>query len=320
MLAAFDIVLVMATLWLGWKTVADRDSFRAIVHFVALGLLVAMAWVRLRAPDVALAEAAVGAGLTGALVLSTAAAVGGDGPADVSGRRPGARVLSAVASALVFVVLSHALLALPVSTPGLTAEALVRLDVSGADNPVTAVLLNYRGYDTLLEIAVLLIAVIAVWSIRGHGVRASHGLVEAPLVSALVRTVVPALVICAAYLLWKGAFAPGGAFQGGALLGGACVLLLATGRTPPTLTSEYNKALLRAGLAAGTSVFLGVALFVMAQSGGLLEYPTGEAKVWILIIESAATVSIGLTLGALYIGGRPVREQSLASKDSDDGS
>jgi uncharacterized MnhB-related membrane protein len=44
--------------------------FRAVISFIALGLLIAVAWVRLRAPDVALAEAAVGSGLTGALVLS----------------------------------------------------------------------------------------------------------------------------------------------------------------------------------------------------------------------------------------------------------
>ena len=47
--------------------------FRAVLKFVALGLLLAVAWVRLRAPDVALAEAAVGSALTGALVLSALA-------------------------------------------------------------------------------------------------------------------------------------------------------------------------------------------------------------------------------------------------------
>jgi uncharacterized MnhB-related membrane protein len=39
--------------------------------FVTFGLLVAIAWIRLGAPDVAIAEAAIGAGLTGALLLIT---------------------------------------------------------------------------------------------------------------------------------------------------------------------------------------------------------------------------------------------------------
>lgn len=69
----FDIVLVLTMLWLAWRSLADGDLFRAVLKFIALGLLLATAWVRLRAPDVALAEAAVGSALTGALVLSALA-------------------------------------------------------------------------------------------------------------------------------------------------------------------------------------------------------------------------------------------------------
>ena len=68
--SAFDIVLGLALLWLAWRALASPDLFRAIVLFIAFGMLMALAWVRLNAPDVALAEAAIGAGLTGALLLS----------------------------------------------------------------------------------------------------------------------------------------------------------------------------------------------------------------------------------------------------------
>mgnify|MGYP001554403938 FL=1 len=67
---AFDIVLVIALIWLALRSVTDRDLLRSVVQFIIMGLLLAVAWVRLGAPDVALAEAAVGSGLTGALVLS----------------------------------------------------------------------------------------------------------------------------------------------------------------------------------------------------------------------------------------------------------
>lgn len=66
-----DAVLVAVLLWLAWAALASRDLFRGIVLFIAFGLVLAMAWVRLGAPDVALAEAAIGAGLTGALLLAT---------------------------------------------------------------------------------------------------------------------------------------------------------------------------------------------------------------------------------------------------------
>ena len=70
MLQVFDWVLLLVILVLAWRSLNDRDLFRAAIKFIALGLLLAVAWVRLRAPDVALAEAAVGSGLTGALILA----------------------------------------------------------------------------------------------------------------------------------------------------------------------------------------------------------------------------------------------------------
>ena len=70
---AFDAVLGLALLWLAWRALASPDLFRAIVLFIAFGLLMALAWVRLDAPDIALAEAAIGAGLTGALLLAALA-------------------------------------------------------------------------------------------------------------------------------------------------------------------------------------------------------------------------------------------------------
>ena len=66
----FDIVLGLTLLWLAWRALTSEDLFKGIVLFIAFGLLMALAWVRLNAPDVALAEAAIGAGLTGALLLS----------------------------------------------------------------------------------------------------------------------------------------------------------------------------------------------------------------------------------------------------------
>lgn len=47
----------------------STDLFRGIVFLIVFGLLVSLAWLRLRAPDLALAEAAVGAGLTGVLLV-----------------------------------------------------------------------------------------------------------------------------------------------------------------------------------------------------------------------------------------------------------
>lgn len=69
----FDLLLGLGLLWLAWRALACPDLFKAVVLFVSFGLLMALAWVRLAAPDVALAEAAIGAGLTGALLMAALA-------------------------------------------------------------------------------------------------------------------------------------------------------------------------------------------------------------------------------------------------------
>lgn len=69
-LTLFDLVLIIVLPLLGLAILATEDIFKAVVLFVSFGLLMALAWVRLNALDVALAEAAIGAGVTGALFLS----------------------------------------------------------------------------------------------------------------------------------------------------------------------------------------------------------------------------------------------------------
>src|SRR6476469_1162556 len=68
-LSVFDIGLVLLILGIGAWTIAAREAFAAVIGFVVYGLLLAIAWVRLSAVDVALTEAAIGGGMTGMLML-----------------------------------------------------------------------------------------------------------------------------------------------------------------------------------------------------------------------------------------------------------
>ncbi|MDP2170697.1 MAG: MnhB domain-containing protein, partial [Rhodocyclaceae bacterium] len=101
----------------------------------------------------------------------------------------------------------------------------------------------------------------------------------------------------AVYLLWAGAFRPGGAFQAGAVLAAAAVLLhlagLAAGWAAPGMR-------LRAGLAAGFLVFLAVAAGLLVE-GALLQYPPAWAGALILLVEATLTVSLGLILAGLFL-------------------
>lgn len=70
---SFDVLLAGALLWAAARTLSAEDLLVAIALFVVFGLLMTLAWVRLSAPDVALAEAGIGAGFSGALLLAALA-------------------------------------------------------------------------------------------------------------------------------------------------------------------------------------------------------------------------------------------------------
>ena len=197
--------------------------------------------------------------------------------------------------------LGWTIFSLPRDSSGLTGPALAQLPNSGVTNPVTAAVLNYRGYDTLMEVAVLLLAVLGVWSVaRAENEPATQP--ASPVLLSFLRLALPVMLLVVGYLLWIGSFAPGGAFQGGAVLAAALILLRLAN---PGHTACWREDWLRIGLVLGLSVFIAVAAGVMAGGNKLLEYPRGHAGTLILLIESAALVSIGLTLAALFVGGRP---------------
>jgi multisubunit Na+/H+ antiporter MnhB subunit len=204
--------------------------------------------------------------------------------------------------------LGAAILDLSGNAPGLAPRVESQMPGAVMANPVTLVLLDFRGYDTLLELGVLLLAVVAVWSLG----EAPHrpGREAGELLAGFVRLIAPVMILVAGYLLWAGADAPGGAFQAGSVLGALGVILVLAGREPLGRAAGWP---LRLALAAGLVVFLSVALGVMMPGGQLLQYPPAHAKLLILLIETAATLSIGVVLAALYRGGR-LRPASKGSK------
>ncbi len=205
-------------------------------------------------------------------------------------------ILAALAAGLGYAVLS-----LATQAPGLSEHVAVNLAHSGVGNPVTAVLLNFRGYDTLLEMGVLLLALTGVWSL-GEIPQQHRSQPPGPVLDMLSRLLFPLLILVTGYLLWVGADAPGGAFQAGAVLAAAGVLLLLAGWRPGTRISGLP---LRLTLVTGLGMFVAVGMVLMLAGRRLLEYPPSFAGALILLIEAAATLSIGITLAALFQGGRP---------------
>ncbi len=303
MLAALDALLLSILIGLAWGVIESRDLRRAVVLFIAFGLVLALVWARLAAPDVALAEAAIGAGLSGALLIAALR----DGPREAAGDlREGAAArvatwaVSGLSLALALTVAWALIRAFAQADPARLADDVASaLDASGVTNPVTAILLNFRAYDTLLELAVLLAALLGILALGPE--RAAYAS-AGPALDGLTRGLVPLLLLVAGYLLWVGAHAPGGAFQAGAMLAGAAVMLRLSGRSRAGLPEG---AALRLVVVAGAGVFLTVGMVLMLAGRPFLGYPPGWAGGLILLIEAAATLAIAATLALAFIGGRP---------------
>jgi multisubunit Na+/H+ antiporter MnhB subunit len=181
----------------------------------------------------------------------------------------------------------------------LAQAVAANLATSGVSNPVTAVLLNFRAYDTLLELAVLLTAVLGILALgqARPGYRAAG-----PVFDSLARWLIPVLIVTAGYLLWVGAHAPGGAFQAGATLAAAAIVLRLAGRSHIGLPAG---GLLRLVMVAGVAVFLLIGLALLLLGRPFLGYPPASAGVLILAMESAAMLTIATTLVLAFLGGRP---------------
>ncbi len=196
--------------------------------------------------------------------------------------------------------LGWALKSLPAVSPSLRQQVLGKIEYSGVINPVTAVLLNFRAYDTLLEIGVLLLVVVGAWSFSKAPSNDPKQKFS-PVLFAMVRILVPLMILIAGYMLWVGGHAPGGAFQAGAILGAAGVFWLVT---RPSTDMPKASWVFRLLLIAGFSVFLIIAFMVMLAENNFIQYPLDWAGSLILCIEAAAALSIGATLAALFLGGR----------------
>ncbi len=303
----FDIALCALILGVAAMALLGRRLFASVAFFIVYGLLIALAWLSLNAIDVALAEAAIGAGVTGVLLIGAWQALNAQSALDPD---PVAhwitRVFAGLGCLAIGGLLALAILAMPGGT-GLTTEVIDTQGQLDLGNSVTAVLLGFRAYDTLLESIVLLAALVAVWSLTPQGLWGGipgprHRTRPDGVMASFGRLLPPAGLIAGVYLVWAGSDAPGGAFQAGTVLAAAWILAVLAGlQDEPEVTSP----LLRAALLIGPALFLLVGA-VGAGFGGFLAYPEGFEKPVILAIEYALALSIAATL-ALLVAGPPRR-------------
>jgi len=299
--SAFDCIIAPTLILLAWLAMRIKDLFVGIVLFILFGLLTALTWVELQAPDIALVEAAIGAGVVGALFLGCLGIIESRQGIYQFPMERKRRSLLWIPVLSLAAILCWSISQLPPETQGLGNLVRNSLLDSGVTNPVTAVILNFRGYDTLLEIGVLFLAAVAIVSLRFFEPAKldSRLAPNSRVFLFFLQLLTPSIVLVSAYLLWQGTNYPGGAFQAGAILTGGGVLLLLA---KVSLPLDYRNPWLRLAVVSGFAGFLLTGLGMMGIGMMFLEYPVTYAKWVIVLIEILATVSSGLILLTLFSG------------------
>ena len=167
----------------------------------------------------------------------------------------------------------------PASSSSVSSHFIANTGVdTEVPNMVTAVLADYRGFDTMLETVVVFIAGLAVFSILKGGpkqrTRDREFVVDFEpdlIVTNTVRLIVPVIQIFAFYVLAHGHVSPGGGFQGGVAMGASFILV--------ALAWDLKTALLRFSIdrcfmvaALGIVIYAGIGFLSMFLGGEFLDY------------------------------------------------
>jgi multicomponent Na+:H+ antiporter subunit B len=181
------------------------------------------------------------------------------------------------------------------------AENYVRLVPAdlGAPNVITGILLTFRAFDTLGEVAVLFMVAAAVGLVCGGKAAAqtnSRDTEAATPASEIVRTasqiLIPLIAIFAAYIIMNGHISAGGGFQGGAVIASAVLLLLLANPSQALNTAFLSIAESFAGV-----LFVLVGIAGLVFSGGFLDNRVLPLGTFGAFFSAGATPIFSVLLG-----------------------
>ena len=319
MTLVFGVFLLTLLVIVAVAIVRSTNLFAAVMLSGIFSLRMAVNFFLLDAADVALTEAAVGAGVATVLFLSALALT-----AEHEQVRPGGAALQwlplvvafATGGLLIYATFQNPVIGDPNApvhqhvAPWYLENTPELIDIP---NVVTAVLGSFRGFDTLGEVFVVFTAGIGVLSILGL----RHTLVEMTsaeidarqrslrhhLIPRVVgRGMVPFILLFALYVQFHGEYSPGGGFQAGAIAAAAIILysLLEGDDRGRALVPEW---LLQIMVASGALLFGGVGVVCMLLGGSFLDYsvlaevPSEGQHLGLLLIE----LGVGITVSGVLL-------------------
>jgi len=298
------------------------DLFAVVILFGVYSLLTAAVFMDLDAVDVAFTEAAVGAGVTTVLMLSSLHLTKRWEALPRRSPLLSLLVVGITGAALVYAVLDAPLLGDPSApvhqhvTPRYIEQGATEV---GMPNLVTAVLASYRGYDTFGETVVVFTAGLAVLLLLGiqddsrmrPGVSAIGDQV---VLRSVVKVLIPLILLYGLYVQFHGDFGAGGGFQAGVIFATAFVLydlVFGDGSARAVVPPRWLHRL----AALGVLIYGGVGVYALLAGKAFLDYsalatdPVHGQHLGVLLVELGVGIAVfSVVLLIFYaFAGRGVR-------------
>ncbi|HWM28242.1 MAG TPA: DUF4040 domain-containing protein [Woeseiaceae bacterium] len=311
-LCVFILTLLVIT---AFGVIQARNLFSAVMLGGIYSFEMASIFFILDAADVALTEAAIGAGITtvfflGALALTEHRERGRHGPQWLP-----IGVMTATGMMLIYASFDNPRIGDPNApvhvhvAPWYLEQTPQLIDIQ---NIVSAILASFRGYDTLGELFVIFTAGIGVLFILSAPApqdrKVSERLMNAEglrhhLVPRVVgQLLVPFIVLFGLYVQFHGDYGPGGGFQAGALIS-AGLILYALLRGEIAALRAVPMWFLRMLIVSGALLYTTVGIAGMLLGGSFLDYsvlsndPVAGQHLGILLVE----VGVGLTVTGVLL-------------------
>jgi len=201
---------------------------------------------------------------------------------------------------------------------------------TGVENLVTAVLADYRGYDTMFETAVVFCAGLAcilllrTFVARKRGWEYRHlptgiilhikdpkklpkeskefALIDTMwvphdlIIKTVSRIIIPFIQLFALYVVAHGDYSPGGGFQGGVIFG-AAMILMAIAFDLRTAVELINEKALGILCALGIFIYAGIGVLCLLLGGNFLDYSQLAKILPVDPIHARALGMLGVEIG-----------------------
>lgn len=316
MIIVFALFLLTLLVITAAAVVRTENLFVAVMLMSIFSLLMAANFFVLDAADVALTEAAVGAGVTTVLFLGALGLTASREHSIRPSRTLPLVVVIATTVILLYATFDKPLLGDPNApvhqhvAPWYLEKTPEYIEIP---NVVTAILASFRGYDTLGEVFVVFAAAIGVLFILGYGPQANptptrevpEGLRHHLIPRVVGRLLVPFIVLFGLYVQFHGEYGPGGGFQAGAIIATGLILHSLLEGERAALRVLPAQALVGM-VAGGAFLYTGVGVVCMLLGGNFLDYsvlldnPVIGQQVGIVVIEAGVGLAVCGALLAIY--------------------